>query len=88
MSLAQIRYFVAVAEEGNVGRAARRLRVAQPPLSRHIRSLEDELGAPLFDRTPRGMTLLPSGELFLSYARRILETVDDACAAVRRGSPE
>ncbi|AKU99640.1 Aromatic hydrocarbon utilization transcriptional regulator CatR (LysR family) [Labilithrix luteola] len=88
MSLAQIRYFVAVAEEGNVGRAARRLRVAQPPLSRHIRSLEDELGTPLFDRTPRGMTLLPSGELFLSHAKRILEAVDDACAAVRRGPSE
>lgn len=86
MSLAQIRYFVAVAEEGNVGRASRKLRVAQPPLSRHIRSLEDELGTPLFRRTARGMTLLPSGETFLSHARRILEAVDEACEATRRTS--
>lgn len=83
MSLSQIRYFVAVAEAGNVGEAARRLRVAQPPLSRHIRSLEEELGTPLFCRTPRGMTLLPTGEVFLAHARRILEAVNDALVATR-----
>jgi len=84
MSLAQIRYFVAVAEEGNVGRAARRLRIAQPPLSRHIRSLEEELGSPLFARTPRGMQLLPPGEVFLDRARKILSAIDEACDATRR----
>ncbi|MBX3189476.1 MAG: LysR family transcriptional regulator [Labilithrix sp.] len=84
MSLAQIRYFVAVAEEGNVGRAARRLRVAQPPISRHIRSLEDELGALLFARTPRGMRLLPPGEVFLTHARKILAALDEARAATQR----
>jgi DNA-binding transcriptional LysR family regulator len=83
VSLAQIRYFVAVAEEGHIGRAARRLRLSQPPLSRQIRSLEDELGAPLFARTPRGVRLLPAGEALLPHARSILGEVDAAVAAVR-----
>ncbi len=83
MSLSQIRYFVAVAEEGNVSRAAERVRVAQPPLSRQIRALEDEIGTPLFQRTPRGMTLLPPGRVFLAHAREILAAVDRAVGAVR-----
>ncbi len=83
MSLAQIRYFIAVAEEAHVGRAARRLHIAQPPLSRQIRALEDELGTELFDRTPRGMRLRTEGETFLGHARKIVAEVDAACAAVK-----
>jgi DNA-binding transcriptional LysR family regulator len=88
MSLLQIRYFVAVAEEQHVGRAARRLHVSQPPLSRQIQSLEDELGAPLFRRTPRGMRLLPAGEAFLGHARAILEEVERARRAVATHPPQ
>lgn len=87
MSLAQIRYFVAVAEEGNVGRAARAVRIAQPALSRQIRSLEDELGTTLFQRTSRGMRLSPPGEVLLGHARAILAGVEAARAAVREARP-
>ena len=83
MSLSQIEYFVAVAEHGNVGRAAGCLRVAQPAVSRQIRRLEDELGAVLFVRTPRGMLLSGAGELFLRHAREILVGVGVAKDAVR-----
>lgn len=83
VSLSQIRYFVAVAEEGNVGRAALRLHVAQPPVSRQIRALEDEIGAQLFERTPRGMALLPPGRVFLDHARTILAAVDRAVVETR-----
>jgi DNA-binding transcriptional LysR family regulator len=82
VSLAQFKYFVAVADAGHVGRAARRLHISQPPLSRQIRSLEDELGTPLFERTPRGVRLLPEGEVFLAHARRVLAEVEAAVAAV------
>lgn len=83
MSLAQLHYFVTVAEEQNVGRAAERLHVAQPPLSRQIQKLEDELGVPLFARTSRGMRLLPDGTKFLVHARRILAEVEAARDAMR-----
>lgn len=82
MSLSQLQYFVTVAEEGSVSRAAKRLGVSQPPLSRQIKSLEDELGGPLFQRTIRGVDLLPEGRVFLDHARQILSAVDRATRAL------
>jgi DNA-binding transcriptional LysR family regulator len=87
VSLAQIEYFVAVAEEGHVGRAALRLHVAQPAVSRQIRKLEDELGSSLFVRTPRGMRLSESGALFLSHARSILRGIQAARESLSKGRP-
>jgi len=83
VSVAQLHHFVAVAEEQHVGRASARLHMAQPPLSRSIQSLEDELGVRLFERTPRGMRLLPEGALFLEHARRVLDAMEAAVQAVR-----
>ncbi len=82
MSLDQLRSFVAVAEEGALVRAAKRLHISQPPLTRKIRRLEEELGAALFERQPRGMRLTEQGRVFLPRARHILEAVDDALSAV------
>ena len=78
MELRHLRYFVAVGEEQHYGRAARRLRVAQPALSRQIHDLEEELGFKLFDRLPRGVKLSAAGKLFLEDARRILQEVNEA----------
>jgi DNA-binding transcriptional LysR family regulator len=86
MSFAQIEYFIAVAEEGHVGRAALKLRVAQPAVSRQIQKLEDELQAQLFQRTPRGMHLSQAGAVFLAHARNIVGGVDAARRAVRDGA--
>jgi DNA-binding transcriptional LysR family regulator len=84
MELRHLRYFVAVAEELNFTRAARKLGINQPPLSAQIRQLEKELGTPLFRRVARGVELTDGGKLLLEQARIILKQVDDAAAGVRR----
>lgn len=78
MELRHLRYFVAAGEEEHFGRAAMRLRVAQPALSRQVRDLEKELGFPLFDRLPRGVRLNAAGKTFLGDSQRILQDVDEA----------
>jgi DNA-binding transcriptional LysR family regulator len=84
MSLAQLRYFVAVAEEGHVTRAAERLGMQQPPLSQQIQALERELAVQLFRRKPRGVELTDAGHALLDDARAILAHVDHAFATTRR----
>lgn len=80
----ELRYFVAVAEEAHIGRAAERLGMAQPPLSRAIAQLERRLGAELFVRTPRGVTLTSAGETLLSEGRAALAAVEAAERRTRR----
>jgi len=84
MELRHLRYFVAVGEEQHYGRAAQRLRVAQPALSRQIQDLEDEVGFKLFERLPRGVKLSAAGKLFLADARRILQQVSETAARAAR----
>ncbi len=78
MELHQLRYFVAVADEGNFSRAATKVRVAQPSLSQQIRKLEAEIGQPLFDRLPRSVVITEAGRCLLDYARQILASIGDA----------
>ena len=78
MELRHLRYFVGVGEEQHFGRAAQRLKIAQPALSRQIQDLERELGFALFDRLPRGVQLSAAGKLYLNDARRILQDVHEA----------
>jgi len=88
MDLRQLRYFVAIAEEGSLSAAAQRVNVAQPSLSQHIIGVEKDLGVTLFNRSPRGMTLTQSGEILLAHARDILGAMDTAVEAVKQSGSE
>ncbi|GHE22240.1 LysR family transcriptional regulator [Halomonas urumqiensis] len=84
MELRHLRYFCVVAEELNLTCAAERLHMSQPPLSRQIKQLEQEIGAELFERGPRGLRLTPTGLFFQQHALQILEKVDATLESTRR----
>ena len=84
MELRQLRCFVAVAEELHFGRAAKRLNLSQPPLTRTIQQLEAELGVVLLERTKRRVELAPAGKAFLAKSKRILSLSEEAVAETRR----
>lgn len=83
MELRHLRYFIAVAEEQNVTRAAARLHVSQPPLTRQIQDLEAELGVELFTRTAKTIRLTDAGRVFLREAKAVIQRADAAVTAVR-----
>ena len=83
MELRHLRYFVGVAETENVSRAALKLNISQPAVSRQVRNLEDEIGLPLLKRAGKSVRLTEAGRVFLNEARQILKHADDAVQKVR-----
>ena len=88
MDIKQLRYFIAIAEEGSLSAAAQRVNVAQPSLSQHVLSLERELDVKLLERSSRGVSLTQSGEVLLSHAREITNALQNAANAVRQSGGE
>src|SRR5579859_3050410 len=84
MEMRQLRYFVAVGEEQHFGRAARRLRVVQPAISRQIQNLEREIGFQLFERLRRGVIITEAGRVFLDASRRAIEEIGHATERAKR----
>ncbi|MFI1409844.1 LysR family transcriptional regulator [Streptomyces sp. NPDC020707] len=87
LDLRLVRYFTAVAEHLNFGRAATALHLAQPSLSRQIQRLEQQLGVRLFDRTPQGSRLTEAGQAFLPQAQTLLDTAHQAALTARAAAP-
>ena len=83
MDIKQLRYFIAIAEEGSLSAASQRLRVAQPSLSQHVIKIEQELGVTLVHRSPRGIALTASGEILLRHAREICQSMSVCQEMVR-----
>ena len=83
MDLRDMRHFLAVAEEGHIGRAAARLHLSQPPLTRHIQALEEKIGVALFVRTPKGMTLTDAGRTLLQETPNLLALAQQALERTR-----
>lgn len=88
MDVRQLRYFIAIAEEGSLSAAAQRLGVAQPALSQHVIALEKRLDVTLLERSPRGVTLTEPGAVLLAHARGVLAAVGAATEAVRQAGAE
>ncbi len=86
LSLQQLRGFAAVAEEQHFGRAAARLNMTQPPLTRQIQALERALDVVLFERTGRGARITAAGQVFLDHCHRVLALLDAAPTATRRAA--
>lgn len=83
MDLKQLQYFIAIAEEGSITKAAKRLHLTQPPLSQQLKKLEDELGTVLFERNSRNMILTDAGKVFLSRARQIVSFSNSAMEEIK-----
>src|SRR5690554_2574647 len=86
MDVRRLKYFLAVAEHRHFTRAARACHVSQPALSQQIRSLEREVGAPLFDRLTTGVELTPAGEVLRVHAERVVRELENAKLAVEEAA--
>ena len=86
MNLLYLKYAVEVAACGSINKAAEKLYIGQPNLSRAIKELESSLGVNIFDRSSKGMEITPDGEVFLGYAKSILKQVDSLETMFRAGA--
>lgn len=88
MDIRQLKYFVAIAEEGKITAAARRLHMAQPPLSKQLKGMEDELGVLLVERHKRKVSLTPEGEVFYKNAKQLLASFSELVTEMQEMSKE